>query len=210
MKDTEIVRDQDRGNYAADVAMAIAQEKMAKGSKLNLPLPIGRMLRCQTLTELIEQCGETAKDHGFWSAHVDTALKTMGLEPLAYQSFLAKFVFGNASKAQEDIVASLTKPQLGQLQAIWAFQKTELLGDPAIFLALIGTETAEAIEAARNGNWTKPSGVWEELADVAIRLFDFVARYSPNHEMTPEKFVQLIQGKMAVNEARPPKHGKNY
>jgi hypothetical protein len=59
-------------------------------------------------------------------------------------------------------------------------------------------------------NWTEPSGVWEELADVQIRLFDFVARYGAKHEMPPSRFLAMIQAKMAVNEARPPRHGKNF
>lgn len=211
MEAPEIIAIRDRENHPDVVGIAepIAKEKLAKGSKLRLPLPIGAIARLQSISELIEKCGETASDHGFWEAHLDTALKTCNIPRNVYDAVIAESNGVKITKAQEDLILS-SGPLSLQCLAIRRLQEAELLGDPTIFLALIMTECAEAIEAARTSNWCAPSGVWEELSDVVIRLFDFIARYGPRHSMTPALFLATVQAKMAVNEARPPKHGKNF
>jgi hypothetical protein len=202
-----IIADKDQGSVAAEFASAIASEKIAKGSKLNLPLPLGKMTRLSALDELVEQCGKTAKAHGFWDAHVNAALKLFDLDRQTYDDIKA---LGGDDIDSVHGKVKLPAAHLYVYRAIAKLEKAELLGDPAIFLALILTEGAEAIEAARNKNWSEPSGVWEELADCFIRQFDFIARYGEKHGMTASRFLAMIQGKMAVNEARPPLHGKSY
>lgn len=65
------------------------------------------------------------------------------------------------------------------------------------WLMLITTELAEAAEAARKNN---RENFEEELADVAIRLFDMCYVLGVDLESS-------IMAKMIVNEARPHLHG---
>ena len=194
------------------IAMAICKEKIEKGSKMKLPLPVGQMAKLYSLYDLIDQCGDTARDHGFWEAHVDQALKVCNIPRNLYDA-VVRLRFTNSktmSEADKDLIMAHSEELTQTCIAIKKMGETELLGDPSIFLALISTEAGEAMEAARAGNWDKPSGVWEELADVLIRCFDFIARYGPKRGMMPSKFIQIIQAKMAVNESRPVRHGKAY
>ena len=90
----------------------------------------------------------------------------------------------------------------------------QIVGDPFVFLGLMCTEVCEAMESCRKGNWEDPDGVFEELADVVIRIFDFVARFS-GHTIgsrtdAAENFLTIIKAKMAVNECRPYLHGKKF
>jgi len=76
------------------------------------------------------------------------------------------------------------------------------------------SELAEAVESHRHGNLfegSKPcptcgyhiSPVTEELADVAIRLFDIAGSLGIDLE-------KEIEAKMERNEGRPIRHGKRY
>lgn len=67
-------------------------------------------------------------------------------------------------------------------------------------LMLIVSELAEAMEAHRKGDMVEFN---EELADVAIRLFDLCGGLGVNLE-------QEIDEKMKINVKRPFKHGKDY
>ena len=89
--------------------------------------------------------------------------------------------------------------------------------NPAIFsekMLLIVSEICEALEEYRDGRdinavyFTndkpdKPEGIPVELADVAIRLFDFVEANGIDLE-------QEIIRKVRYNETRPHKHGKAF
>ena len=65
---------------------------------------------------------------------------------------------------------------------------------------LVVTELAEAVEAHRKGD---DANQREEIADAVIRLFDLCGGYGIN-------LADEIEKKMAVNEKRPYKHGKEY
>lgn len=77
-------------------------------------------------------------------------------------------------------------------------------------VALIHTEVSEAFEEYRNGHKLheiyynngnqKPEGVPVELADVIIRILDFVGY----HNIDLDEAVRL---KMAYNKTRPHRHG---
>lgn len=67
-------------------------------------------------------------------------------------------------------------------------------------LFLIGTELAEAGEDIRKKN---DAHFPEELADVAIRLFDLASSLGIDLE-------QAIRTKEAYNRTRPMKHGKEF
>lgn len=68
-------------------------------------------------------------------------------------------------------------------------------------LMLIVSEVAEAMEADRKGD---KANFAEELADIAIRLFDLAEAHHINLE-------QEIVNKMAINAGRPVMHGgKRY
>jgi len=76
-------------------------------------------------------------------------------------------------------------------------------------LMLIVTELSEACEALRNNNKQDVSKNWrkdtfeDELADVAIRLFDLAEAEGIN-------LTYQIEQKLNYNKSRPPKHGKLF
>lgn len=70
----------------------------------------------------------------------------------------------------------------------------------AKILALIHSEVSEALEADREGD---EDNYAEELADIAIRLFD----HAESEEIDLES---EIKWKMAENKKREYKHGKRY
>ena len=90
---------------------------------------------------------------------------------------------------------------------------------PAEAIALIHSELSELLEAFRLEeppfdifnvmSEKKELGniplAMEELADVAIRVFDMAGRY-----FEPEKFARVILDKMNYNKTRPYKHGKSF
>ena len=133
---------------------------------------------------MVEQCGETAKSHGFWNAH--------------------------AEKARKILAGVLDSNPIDSNMAVGALVEARLLGDPTIFLALMGTEISEAIEGYRKGNTIGKDGMWEELADVVVRLFDFIARYGPDDNVDGYGFMALVAAKMAKNESRSHLHGKGF
>lgn len=67
---------------------------------------------------------------------------------------------------------------------------------------LIVTEVSEAVEASR-AKLLDYDHVSEELADVAIRLFDLCGSLDIDLE-------KWIQKKMSINENREVRHGKRY
>ncbi len=137
---------------------------------------------------MIVECGKNAKAKGFWDVH-----------QLEGEDIIAQVLVNEGYLDIADRVAS----KVGQAMA-----KAKLLGDPIIFLALMMTECGEAIEAVRRENRIGKDGMWEEVADVLIRLFDFVARYGPEDDVHPRHFMELVAAKMAKNARRPRLHGK--
>jgi len=76
-------------------------------------------------------------------------------------------------------------------------------------LMLIVSELGEALEALRKNNIQKPNEEWrkdtysDEIADVAIRLFDLCGAENIDLEWQ-------ISKKMSYNKTRPKKHGKEF
>ena len=81
------------------------------------------------------------------------------------------------------------------------------------FIALCHSELSEALEYARMGKkvsdvWIedlKPEGVIVELADVYIRIADYIAQ----HGLAGE-FERAISAKLVYNSTRPRRHGKEF
>ena len=73
-------------------------------------------------------------------------------------------------------------------------------------LALIHSEVTETLEAIRKDQGEDK--IMEEIADVAIRLLDFVQLMKDTAYVSREiKLSEVIEEKMKVNNARPQKHG---
>lgn len=74
-------------------------------------------------------------------------------------------------------------------------------------LALVTTETSEQLEAVRKPDVPSElegfTAEEEECADQMIRLLDYAGQYSL-------RIGQAIEAKMAKNEGRPYKHGKEF
>lgn len=80
-------------------------------------------------------------------------------------------------------------------------------------LTLISTEVSEAIEELREKkiNWfsrndkLKPEGLLSEIADIDIRLYDFIEALKRYYKSDYENILNL---KAEYNKKRPYKHGK--
>lgn len=194
---------------AIDVAHRIATRKKVPTERLEEFLTL--YSKDDSMKRLIEECGTTAAGHGFWEAHVRQACESVGISYATYMLWVSLKTADEVPPAE--LRADLTLEVDAKCQVIWALTNKRLLGDPFIFLGLIGTEVAEAMESCRKGNWTDPDGVYEELADALIRIFDFVCRFYPegqDRKVAIEQFVDIIRAKMAVNESRPYLHGKKF
>ncbi len=77
-------------------------------------------------------------------------------------------------------------------------KKDTLCQERIAYLALIGSEVGEAVEAARKGD---ENNLAEELADIVIRVMDFA-------EICKIDLDSSIRNKMQVNKKRPYMHGK--
>jgi len=236
-----VIRDEDEDCTISHTARMIASRK--KG--LTLPLDIGKFNGLINIEDIVRQCGATAEEHGFWESHAADSCKILGvpmdlfravfdlrhrnLEPMGAREELLEVdkrfyaardiidtcsnttAYDPMSNAPEYSVRTMLKAEV-----ISDLVSADIIGDPFIFLGLIVTETAEAMEAIRGHNWQDADGVWEELADVVIRIFDFVCKYGsvnrPDHlnGISPGEFVMFIKAKMAVNDARPYLHGKAF
>ena len=137
-------------------------------------------------SEMIVQCGKTAQEHGFWDAHANKVA-----DKLASSEVVGKTRIN-------DIVSLLVKERV--------------VGDPFVFLGLIVTECGEAMEACRKDRWDGDDSVWEELADVVIRCFDFAARFGTAGSLmqNADAFRDILLDKMAYNEGWPFLHGKKF
>jgi hypothetical protein len=143
---------------------------------------------CKAFSKLAVELGKNADEKGFWTAHrrqAEEALKAAG-----YGSDLGSDV--------RDVLDIL--------------EKAGVIGDPVIYLSLEICEIAEAIEAFRQRpiNWHEKGGVWEEQVDLSIRLIDWVVRFGKMGGLTPYGFAEKIYEKHAINQKRPPLHGKRF
>lgn len=77
-----------------------------------------------------------------------------------------------------------------------------------IKMSLIMTELGEVIDEHRQSDNYESPKLKEELADVFIRLMDFIGWLQD--EFSVEDFEEAVLKKMAVNAERPRKHGKKY
>lgn len=201
-----------------DEVLQIAR-RIGESKKLDLAAVeqnVGSMHGLRSIEDLILQCGKTARSHGFWNAHVGKALKLIGVGQDAYDQY--KLYRDNLHVTNEDasellrearkLVFTMSQETICELEVISGLEQSLLLGDPFVFLGLVGTEIAEAMEACRGERWEGPDSVVEELADAVIRIFDFVKRYERKGDTS--KFESVLIAKMAVNEARPHLHGKGF
>lgn len=224
------VQARNNADFAIRVAEAIAVRKKLDPEAVKENLK--KFGELSSFKDFITQCGKTAKSHGFWEAQLRTSLAKLNI---TYETFADWFAANIADHPEYDE----EKPDPAKVQAFEeaaargrllsqetcikcdTLHKLEfhgIIGDPFIFLGLVGTEVAEAMEACRKGNWYEPDGVFEELVDAVVRIFDFVERFWSfgNRDgwkaepITPDRFVALLLAKMAVNESRPFLHGKKF
>ena len=207
-------------------AFAIAERKKVPTDRL-LEI-LDRMENLSSFDELIDQFGRTAQEHGFWEAHLRSALEKVNVKYETFCDWFAANVADHPLAVEENPPAEKVKnfeeatargkaldaETYTKCDTIHTLVVHQIVGDPFVFLGLIGTEVAEAMESCRKGNWEDPDGVFEELADAVIRIFDFVSRFSGprwGHSLeASENFLRILRAKMAVNEVRPFLHGKKY
>lgn len=172
-----------------------------------------RVRFCNSFELLCNRLGETSQEKGFWDIHRERAL-----EALRMAFFRSPFEPSDEDAAKEvengSVSTTMYRGDLDEVfkQVVSVLEKKELLGDPAIYMALIASECFEAISAMREkpANWVDKDGVWEEVADIFIRLADFVARYGQRFGVTPYGFAEKIFDKWEVNKGRPAVHGKRF
>ena len=118
------------------------------------------------------------------------------LDTLAHDITQWAFDKGFWSVPQDVMAADLSEDSIRWVTRLVKAQK----------LALIVTETAEAVEALRK---TTDSGLpgytneEEEMADQLIRILDYCGKYKL-------RIGAATVAKMLKNEGRPHKHGKNF
>ena len=121
---------------------------------------------------------------------------------LANENAKDKGFYDDYSKLLDTIMES-NNSDVGKGKLIEHLDKIEQSKD----LALLTCEVAEAIEHLRNGNYADninwKNTIEEELADIAIRLFNFAGRW----EVDLEKWIRT---KMRYNANREYKHGKTF
>ena len=78
--------------------------------------------------------------------------------------------------------------------------------DRKVALLLIHCEISEAVEALRDDDKKQ---YHEELADIAIRLFDLMG-YEEKQAKYAINFQEIIKSKMNKNDKREYKHGKKF
>lgn len=161
-------------------------EKLSVGKKLET-VPVKPNEVRSGFEEIAKACGDNAHRKGFWSAW---------------------------RKRLPEIVSTYSQPEE---QAV-ATEVVEFLGDthglrdsnPELCLLLMVEELIEAFTVFRNSKGFGPEAeehVLEEIADVIIRAMDFSERFF--NDGAHRLFLAMV-AKMAVNEARPALHGKNY
>ena len=167
------------------------------------------------LLDVIRECGETARSKGFWDVHREKARallrKRFGLLD-ENATGVVRFPAAREMVEQDETEFTIDAALLEQIVDIACDELVEhfLLGDPVIFMALMASEIGEAIEAYRHGTHVGKDSVSEELADVGIRIFDFVARFGPRLGFEPEDWIGIMKRKMEYNSRRPALHGKKF
>jgi len=166
-----------------------------------------------TILDLIKQCGDTAHSKGFWGAHQKQARQ------LVYKEIFGKSTPSDLPDSEYDNFeyetaggSTLYAPEVTEVveHVVNILDKKMVIGDPMVFMGLMVTELGEAMEAYRHGLHVGKDSVSEELADVVIRIFDFVARFGPRLGFESDDFVGIMLRKMAYNTTRPPLHGKQF
>ena len=137
------------------------------------------------LRNIIRQCYETARAHGWWEKYDDA------LNPSApAQEFLEEIIATKLMLAVSELSETLEEVRAGKdPKEVYYTRSQKILPD--------GTKFPIPCEKEPGA---KPEGVPIELADVVIRVFDLA-------EWLGIDLVSAIQEKMNYNESREYRHG---
>lgn len=143
------------------------------------------------LQELIKDIHKTAVDHGFWDKE-----KSLGdVLSLIHSEVSEGLEFERNKNNLKNIKIDYQHHYTGKIKAEDIRKAFNLPDDVAVEPALILSNTPTEM-------CKKPDGLLPELADVVIRVFDYVGSIGKGDD-----FVKIILEKHEFNKTRPYMHG---
>ncbi len=159
-----------------------------KGPDEQKPTKKDEILAISSFFEMVDQCGQTAKEHGFWDSHKQTALK------------LTKDIKNSAVVIEELCKVGI----IGDPAIFIGLMTTEI------------AEATEALRngqwRGKDGVWEELADTLIRIADFVCRFGP--ARIDDDKDVSQaeaiRQFFTIVKEKMAKNEGRPHLHGKSY
>lgn len=169
-----------------------AQREMLSAviSDLNFILKDVDNAELNDLTDLIKDIHQNAKNHGFWKKDHKLSTVISLIHSELSEALEFERAKGNLNEQGIDHLHHYT----GKVTSLELVEEYD--GFPEV------VQATEIISNTPTEGCKKPDGVLPELADVVIRVFDYVG-----HLEMEEEFVNMLIEKHLFNKTRPPLHG---